>query len=85
MSKALTFGEAGEILAQLKAKNGGKDPELLEAIAEGFNYALKGEGYKICPVCGNAYKDYPAISRKDNKTEICPECGQAEALEAYEA
>lgn len=35
---------------------------------------------RICPRCGNAYTDYPALSRKDTKTEICPTCGQAEAL-----
>lgn len=38
---------------------------------------------KICPLCGTEYEDYPAISRKDNKTEICPECGIKEALEAW--
>ena len=36
-----------------------------------------------CPVCGKAYTDHPALSRKDNKTEICPSCGLNEALEAY--
>ena len=35
---------------------------------------------RICPVCGREYTEYPAISRKDNKTEICPDCGQDEAL-----
>lgn len=38
---------------------------------------------KICPVCGNKYNGYPAISRKDNKTEICPDCGVAEALKDF--
>ena len=38
---------------------------------------------RICPRCGQNYLDYPAISRLDNKTEICPTCGQAEALEQY--
>lgn len=33
-----------------------------------------------CPKCGKKYRDYPALSREDNKTEICPECGVAEAL-----
>ena len=28
-----------------------------------------------CPICGQVYTNYPAISRKDNKTEICSECG----------
>lgn len=35
---------------------------------------------KTCPICGRKYKERPAISRKDNKTEICPECGMVEAL-----
>ena len=35
---------------------------------------------KKCPICKKAIKGFPAISRKDNKTEICSECGQYEAL-----
>lgn len=35
-----------------------------------------------CPNCGAEYQGYPAISRKDNKTPICPDCGTREALEA---
>lgn len=35
-----------------------------------------------CPKCGNNYIGYPAISREDNETEICPVCGQREALES---
>lgn len=38
---------------------------------------------RMCPLCGKTYEDYPAISRTDNKTEICPECGIREALEAW--
>lgn len=34
----------------------------------------------ICPSCNKEYDDTPAISRKDNKTEICPTCGTKEAL-----
>lgn len=37
-------------------------------------------GNRICPVCGRTYDTYPALSRKDNKTEICPDCGTQEAL-----
>lgn len=37
---------------------------------------------KICPQCGRPIAGYPAISRKDNKTEICSHCGYREALEA---
>lgn len=41
------------------------------------------EVIKICPVCKKEYTGHSAISRKDNKTEICPECGAREAIEAY--
>lgn len=37
---------------------------------------------KTCPKCGREYEGYPAISRADNETEICPECGTREALES---
>ena len=40
-------------------------------------------GIRICPICGKEYTDYPAISRKDNKTEICPRCGVMESLDRY--
>ena len=36
-----------------------------------------------CPICGKVFTDPPALSRKDNKTQICPECGIDEALEAF--
>lgn len=36
-----------------------------------------------CPMCGEYYKGAPAISRKDNKTEICGNCGVAEAMIDY--
>lgn len=35
---------------------------------------------KICPICDKPYEGYPALSRKDNRTEICPICGVKEAL-----
>ena len=35
---------------------------------------------KICPICNKPYEGYPALSRKDNRTEICPLCGIKEAL-----
>lgn len=37
---------------------------------------------RVCPACGKEYRQAPAISRKDNKTEICPCCGVLEAVEA---
>ena len=33
-----------------------------------------------CPRCGTYTSDFPAISRRDNKTEICSACGLDEAL-----
>lgn len=38
---------------------------------------------RICPNCGRYLVCYPAISRKDNQTEICRTCGLKEALDAY--
>ena len=35
----------------------------------------------ICPLCGQIYIDHPAISRADNETLICPDCGTREALQ----
>ncbi len=37
---------------------------------------------RICPCCGMLYSSVPALSRKDNKTLICPDCGTREALES---
>lgn len=36
----------------------------------------------ICPKCGREYSERPALSRTDNRTEICPDCGTMEALQA---
>ncbi len=36
-----------------------------------------------CPKCGKEFTEYPALSRVDNETEICPECGVAEAIKAF--
>ena len=37
----------------------------------------------ICPLCGKVYSGYPALSRHDNKTEICGVCGRVEAMADY--
>lgn len=34
----------------------------------------------ICPKCGKEYHGVPALSRVDNETFICPDCGTREAL-----
>lgn len=38
---------------------------------------------KICPCCKEPIVRYPALSRVDNKTEICSKCGILEALETF--
>lgn len=40
-------------------------------------------GIQRCPKCKKEFTEYPALSRADNETEICPECGVREALETY--
>ncbi len=37
---------------------------------------------RVCPLCGGSYKAVPAISRVDNQTLICPDCGTRQALES---
>lgn len=37
---------------------------------------------RTCPKCGCVYTEVPALSRSDNETLICPDCGTHEALEA---
>lgn len=36
----------------------------------------------VCPRCGRTYYEPPAISRADNETLICPDCGTREALDS---
>lgn len=36
----------------------------------------------VCPRCGKEYTGRPAVSRADNQTLICPDCGTREALES---
>lgn len=45
---------------------------------------MKTEIFRIavCPKCGNAYSGHPALSRLDNETLICPDCGVREALDS---
>ena len=37
---------------------------------------------RVCPLCGQAYTDAPALSRTDNETLICPDCGTRQALDS---
>ena len=36
----------------------------------------------VCSRCKKVYTGRPAISRVDDKTPICPDCGTREALES---
>ena len=36
----------------------------------------------VCPLCGKLYHEHPALSRTDNETLICPDCGTRQALQS---
>ena len=37
-----------------------------------------------CPLCHRSYQEgFHALSRRDNETHICPDCGTREAMEDY--
>ena len=56
--------------------------EELESLPKTLTYKIME--LQKCPKCGKEFTEYPAISREDNETEICPECGVREAIEAYQ-
>lgn len=37
---------------------------------------------RICSLCGAEYHGVPALSRTDNATKICPDCGTRQSLES---
>lgn len=37
----------------------------------------------VCPICNKKIGKYPAISRQDNITEICANCGMLEAIAIF--
>lgn len=37
---------------------------------------------RTCPRCGQTFSKPPALSRADNETLICPNCGIREALDS---
>ncbi len=39
-----------------------------------------GKRQWVCPRCKKKVNDHPAMSRRDNKTDICDSCGTAEAI-----
>ena len=36
----------------------------------------------VCPLCDRVSHGAPALSRVDNKTPICPDCGTRQALQS---
>ena len=36
----------------------------------------------VCPLCGSFYLGRPSISREDDTTLICPDCGIKQALQS---
>ena len=34
----------------------------------------------VCPLCGETYRGASAMSREDNQTPICPDCGVRQSL-----
>lgn len=43
------------------------------------------DGWAKCPRCGKPMnpRDYPALSRCDDKTHVCGNCGVEEAIEVW--
>ena len=44
---------------------------------------LEPGNWRLCPKCNKKYDEYPALSRVDNKTDICPRCGIKEAVNGW--
>lgn len=60
----------------------------MDCLREDLELLPLGQSYRIieiqrCPKCKKEFTEYPAISREDNETEICPECGLREAMNAF--
>ena len=56
--------------------------EELESLPKTLTYKILE--LQRCPKCTKEFTEHPALSREDNETEICPECGVREAVEAYQ-
>jgi hypothetical protein len=41
---------------------------------------METKNMQICPRCSKEYDEYPALSRRDNSTDICSRCGNLEAM-----
>ncbi len=55
---------------------------MLTETAGGVMMKTDGNRIRVCPLCGVSFQGVPALSRKDNQSFICPDCGTREALES---
>ena len=55
-----------------------------KTVEDMFNvYRIRTDAEK-CPICGSSiFENRYALSRRDNVTHLCPECGQREAIEDF--
>ena len=54
---------------------------LIDVVAGASRSADRRNGHiRVCPLCGETYAESPALSRVDNETPICPDCGTRQAL-----
>ena len=66
-----------------------EDEKGIIVVTEGFDYprytglVIIEEKFHKCSRCGKYFIGEPAISRKDNKSEVCNSCGMAEAIEDF--
>lgn len=77
---------AGEII--INPYTVGRQPYIILLVPDDDDYRYVYTYKQIirkCPVCYRLYTDHPAISRSDTHQEICPECGQKEALAIFAA
>lgn len=58
------------------------DIDVAEEVCRSLNDSLF-KVYPVCPSCNHDYDGHRAISRHNNKTLICSECGIKEAIEIY--
>lgn len=59
------------------------EPETATEEPKEEDTADQSEEKRVCPICGRTYTEIPAISREDNTTEICPDCGTNQAIEIF--
>lgn len=67
-----------------KNKNSINNSDNNEKIIYYYNMKDDNTSQKVCCRCKKIFTDYPAISRKDNKSLICSECGMKEIQEPLE-